>query len=52
MTKQKVLEHINKNRVFSVIRGEEKFAPYDIARALIDGGLTTIELSVLEQSSS
>jgi len=46
MTKQKVLEHINKNRVFSVIRGGEKFAPYDIARALIDGGLTTVEISV------
>ena len=46
MTKQKVLEHINRNRVFSLIRGWGKFAPYDIARALIDGGLTTIELSV------
>ena len=46
MTKQKVLEHINKNRVFSVIRSGDKFAPYDIARALIDGGLTTIEVSV------
>lgn len=46
MAKQKVLEHINKNRVFSVIRGDEHFAPYDIARALIDGGLTTIEISI------
>lgn len=46
MTKQQVLEHIKKNRVFSVIRGGEKFAPYDIARALIDGGLTSIELSI------
>ena len=46
MTKEFVLEHIKKNRVFSLIRKEEKFAPYDIARALIDGGLTTIEISM------
>ena len=46
MTKQKVLEHIKKNRVFSVIRSGERFEPYDIARALIDGGLTTIELAI------
>ena len=46
MAKQKVLEHIKRNRVFSLIRGWGKFAPYDIARALIDGGLTTIEMSV------
>lgn len=46
MTKQKVLEHINKNRVFSVIRNDSDFAPYDIAKALIDGGLTTIEISM------
>ncbi len=46
MTKEQVLEHINKNRVFSVIRDDGTFAPYDVARALIDGGLTTIEISM------
>ncbi len=46
MTKEQVLEHINRNRVFSVIRDDGDFAPYDIARALIDGGLTTIEISM------
>jgi len=46
MIKEQVIEHINKNRVFSVIRDDGKFAPYDVARALIDGGLTTIEVSM------
>lgn len=46
MTKEFVLKHIKKNRVFSLIRCECEFAPYDAARALIDGGLTTIELSM------
>ena len=46
MIKEQVLGHISKNRVFSVIRDDGKFAPYDIARALIDGGLTTIEISM------
>jgi len=46
MTKDLVLKHIKKNKVFSLIRNECKFAPYDAARALIDGGLTTIELSM------
>ncbi len=46
MTKEKVLEHISRNRVFSVIRDDGDFAPYDVARALIDGGLTTIEISM------
>ena len=46
MKKTQVLEHIAHNRVFSVIRDDAKFAPYDVARALIDGGLTTIELSM------
>jgi len=46
MTKQKVLEHISRNKVFSVIRNDSEYKPYDIARALIDGGLTTIEISM------
>jgi len=46
MTKKAVLDYISKNRVFSLIRNGEKFAPYDIARALIDGGLTSIEISM------
>ncbi len=46
MTKQMVVDYISKNRVFSLIRAGEAFAPYDIARALIDGGLTTIEISM------
>jgi len=46
MTKKMVLDYISKNRVFSLIRNGEKFAPYDIARALIDGGLTSIEISM------
>ena len=46
MLKEQVLGHINKNRVFSVIRDDGKFAPYDVARALIDGGLTTLEISM------
>lgn len=46
MTKEQVLEHINKNRVFSIVRDDGPFAPYDVARALIDGGLTTIEVSM------
>ena len=46
MIKEQVLGHINKNRIFSVIRDDGKFAPYDIARALIDGGLTTLEISM------
>ena len=44
--KQKLLEHINNNKVFSIIRSHEKFEPLNIAKALIDGGLTTIEISL------
>ncbi len=44
--KQKLLEHINSNKVFSIIRSDEKFEPLKIAKALIEGGLTTIEISL------
>jgi len=46
MMQKQVIEYIAKNRVFSLIRKGEKFDPYDVTRALIDGGLTTIEISM------
>ena len=46
MNKQHVFEQIKHNKVFSVIRDYDRFKPYDIARALIDGGLTSLEISM------
>ncbi|MDD3594566.1 MAG: bifunctional 4-hydroxy-2-oxoglutarate aldolase/2-dehydro-3-deoxy-phosphogluconate aldolase [Candidatus Gastranaerophilales bacterium] len=46
MKKQNVLAHLEKSKVFTVIRESKNFKTLDVVKALVKGHLTTIEISM------
>jgi 2-dehydro-3-deoxyphosphogluconate aldolase/(4S)-4-hydroxy-2-oxoglutarate aldolase len=51
MTHNKVLENIHQHKIIAIIRGDMRGREIDIAKALIAGGITAIEVSLISRSA-
>jgi len=50
MTRQEVLEHIQRTRIIAIIRGEMHGKELEIAEALVEGGISALEISIVSPS--
>jgi 2-dehydro-3-deoxyphosphogluconate aldolase/(4S)-4-hydroxy-2-oxoglutarate aldolase len=51
MTRQEVLEHIQRTRVIAIVRGEMHGKELEIAEALVEGGIAALEISIVTPGS-